>query len=102
MIYVYNLPTAHKVNGRITQYINGSYDTVAESNKIVLYDAKTRLVNGEFGTTKRIQVSTDILLELVHNMRIHIGEDVYNILDPKLCTNPVYIMFYQAEIKKIS
>jgi hypothetical protein len=99
---VYELPTAVKANGTITQYNGSSYVTVATSNNIVIYDKKTLLTNGEFGTTKKIQVSTDIVSELVHNMRITIGADEYNILDPKLCTNPAFTSFYQAEIKKIT
>lgn len=105
MLECYNLPTAtpYLVSGTYyTRSSNGVKSQGVELSNIVLYETMERVENGFLGIIRKVQISTTTLATKPQRKgELVINGETYTFEDPVLRKNPLYVDFWECEVKAV-
>jgi hypothetical protein len=105
MLECYESPTAipYLVSGTYyTRTSNGVKSEGVELSNIVLYETRERVENGFIGIIRKVQISTSILdTKPQRKGELVIDGETYSFEDPVLRKNPLYVDFWESEVKAL-
>jgi hypothetical protein len=102
MVECFNLPTAkpYLVTGIYYTRTNGVKDTGVVIPNIVLFEKNEVVESKVVGIIRKVQISTTYLLDRPSkNATLEIDGDIYDFKDPVKRKNPLYVDFWESEVK---
>ena len=104
MLECFNLPpaTPYLVSGTYYTRTNGVKSIGVGLSNIVLYETRERVENGFLGIIRKVQISTSTLATKPQRKgELLINGETYTFEDPVLRKNPLYVDFWESEVKAL-